>query len=229
VADDTVQLWAGSPAHLECIADLAAPVPTGGLVGLVRFRGEWHLFARSELGRSSHLVSTDLCNWTHLPQLVSSFPAFAVSGAVVRGGELLLAGRVFDDDTAFGWGLLRSDGRNFEARPVPLPLATQLGVIGPIVGPAGEAVLLLDSGHNRTVATSSGGGWSLSLLVPPVQPLAVFSDGRDVWLAGADVETGVASVARLFDDQVVALPGPELGRVRSAIACGDRIVLARET
>ena len=78
---------------------------------------------RDERGRSSHLVSNDLREWTPLCNLHRSFPAFAVSGVAVRDDELLLAGRVFVDKTPFGWGLLRSDGRNFEARPVPLPLA----------------------------------------------------------------------------------------------------------
>jgi hypothetical protein len=234
VAEHELQVWCGSARQLTRVTEFAAPVPAGGLVSLVRFRDEWHLFARSEHGRSSHLVSTDLCEWTHLTQLVSSFPSFAVSGVAVRDDDLLLAGRVFVDNTAFGWGLLRSDGRNFEARPVPLPLATQLGVVGPVVNRAGDTVLLLDSGHNRTVATSTGTGWTLSLLVPDVTPVAVFAADADLWAAGPDNASGVPSLSRITDDRVIALPAPiistgsTIGRVRSALVHGSHLILARE-
>jgi hypothetical protein len=228
VADGVIEVWRGSVHGLTRLTQLAAPVPAGGLVSLVRYRNEWHLFARSEHGRSSHLVSTDLRHWAPLSQLTDSFPAFAVSGAAVRNGDLLLAGRIFVDNTAFGWGLLRSDGRNFEARPVPLPLATQLGVVGPIVNGRGDTVLLLDSGHNRTVARSTGSGWTLSLLVPDVTPTAAFGDDVDLWLVGNDNTTNLPSLAKINAPGVVALPvGP--GRVRAALAHDDFLVLARES
>ncbi|MGE0139117.1 MAG: hypothetical protein AB7L17_17665 [Ilumatobacteraceae bacterium] len=228
VTDQVVQVWCGSGRQLGRVAEFDSPVPAGGLVALVRFRREWHLFARSERGRTSHLISTDLCTWTQLMQVASSFPAFAVAGAAVCGADLLLAGRVFVDNTAFGWGLLRSDGRAFEARPVPLPLATQLGVVGPVVRHDGDVVLLLDSGHNRTVATSSGAGWTLGLLVPPIQVLSAFVDGEDLWLAGTD-DDGQACVARVQDEAVLGLPpGADLGRVRGAIVHQGCLVVARE-
>ena len=215
VAEHELQVWCGSAQQLNRVTEFAAPVPAGGLVSLIKFRNEWHLFARSEHGRSSHLVSTDLCEWSHLTQLVSSFPAFAVSGVAVRDDELLLAGRVFVDDTAFGWGLLRSDGRNFEARPVPLPLATQLGVVGPVVNHEGNTLLLLDSGRNRTIATSAGQGWTLGMLVPDVSPAAVFAHGADLWTVGHHNLTGVASLAKVTDERVIALPAADhAGRVR---------------
>ena len=250
VADGLIEVWRGSAHGLTRLTQLAAPVPAGGLVSLVRYRNEWHLFARSEHGRSSHLISTDLREWAALSQLTDSFPAFAVSGAAVRNGDLLLAGRIFVDSTAFGWGLLRSDGRSFEARPVPLPLATQLGVVGPIVNGRGDTVLLLDSGHNRTVARSVGTGWSLSLLVPDVTPSAAFGDDADLWLVGDDNTTNVPSVARIDSPRVIALPpgpgpGPgdadddaadaggagtrQPGRVRAAMVHDHFLILARET
>ena len=146
----------------------------------------------------------------------------------------MLAGRVFVDDTAFGWGLLCSDGRNFEARPVPLPLATQLGVVGPVVDRAGDTVLLLDSGHNRTVATTTGTGWTLSLMAPDVTPVAAFVAGADLWIVGPDNASGVPSLAKITDDHVIALPAPvvstgsTIGRVRSALVHDDHLILARE-
>jgi hypothetical protein len=240
VADNQLQIWRGSARHLTHVADLASPISAGGLVSLIWYRDEWHLFARSEHGRSSHLVSPDLAEWTLLPQLADSFPAFAVSGVAGRPGDLLLAGRIFVDNTAFGWGLLRSDGRMFEARPVPLPLATQLGVVGPTVNRRGDTVLLLDSGHNRTVARSSGTGWALSLLVPDMTPVAAFADGDDMWLLGHDNTTGVPALARIDDAQIIALPdlsfGPDrargverpAGRVRAALVHDDHLILARE-
>jgi hypothetical protein len=228
VADHELQVWCGSAQQLTRVTEFAAPVPAGGLVSLIKYRNEWHLFARSEHGRSSHLVSTDLCRWTHLTQMVSSFPAFAVSGVAIRNGDLLLAGRVFVDNTAFGWGLLRSDGRNFEARPVPLPLATQFGVVGPIVNGGGDAVLLLDSGQNRTVATATDGGWTLSLLAPDVTPVGGFCDAADLWMIGHDNATGDAALARVTSEQVIALPNAGLGRVRSALVHRDHLVVASE-
>jgi hypothetical protein len=228
VADHALQVWCGSGHELARVTEFGAPVPAGGLVALVRFGREWHLFARSEHGRSSHLVSTDLCSWTQLTSMISSFPAFAVAGAAVCGSDLLLAGRVFVDNTAFGWGLLRSDGRAFEARPVPLPLATQLGVVGPIVRTNGDVVLLLDSGHNRTIATSTGLGWTLGLQVPPIRAQTAFVDRDDLWLAGTGDE-GEACVARVHDDTVIALPSSDgLGRVRGAMLHRGRLVVARE-
>ena len=92
VAEHELQVWCGSAQQLTRVTEFAAPVPAGGLVSLLRFRNEWHLFARSEHGRSSHLVSTDLCEWIHLTQLVSSFPSFAVSGAVVRDNDAVVGG-----------------------------------------------------------------------------------------------------------------------------------------
>jgi hypothetical protein len=228
VADHALQVWCGSGQHLERVTEFAAPVPAGGLVALVRFGREWHLFAQSEHGRSSHLVSPDLCTWTQLTQMISSFPAFAVSGAAVREHELVLTGRVFVDDTAFGWGLLRSDGRSFEAQPVPLPIATQLGMVGPIVRPNGDVVLLVDSGHNRSVATATGTSWALGLLVPPVRAACGFHDGDELWVAGTS-DDGRPCVARVHDEAVVELPsGDGLGRVRGAIVHGGRLVVARE-
>ena len=230
VAEHELQVWCGSAQQLNRVTEFAAPVPAGGLVSLIKFRNEWHLFARSEHGRSSHLVSTDLCEWSHLTQLVSSFPAFAVSGVVVGDDELLLAGRVFVDNTAFGWGLLRSDGRNFEARPVPLPLATQLGVVGPVVNHAGNTVLLLDSGRNRTIATSAGLGWALGMLVPDVTPVAAFAHGADLWTVGHHNLTGVPSLAKVTGERVIALPaGDHAGRVRAALVHADHLVVARES
>jgi hypothetical protein len=227
VADHRLQAWRGQPGHMVEVADFAAPVPAGGLVALCRFRDQWHLFARSQHGRSSHLVSHDLRTWSPQLQLSISFPAFAVSGAAVRNDHLMLLGRVFVDNTAFGWGLLRSDGLSFEARPVPLPLATQLGVVGPIVNAHGDAVLLLDSGHNRTVATATGLGWTLSLLVPAVTPMAAFADHADMWLVGLDDQTGGTMLAKLNDPRTVTLPTVVGGRIRSAIPCGEHLVLAR--
>lgn len=230
VADGLIEVWRGSVNGLTRLTQLAAPVPAGGLVSLVRYRNEWHLFARSEHGRSAHLMSTDLREWSPLSKLTDSFPAFAVSGAAVRNGDLLLAGRIFVDNTAFGWGLLRSDGRNFEARPVPLPLATQLSVIGPIVNGRGDTVLLLDSGHNRTIARSIGSGWTLSLLVPDVTPTAAFGDDVDLWMVGNDNTTNVPSLAKVNAARVVALPAlPAATHVRAAMVCGDSLIVARET
>jgi hypothetical protein len=228
VADHQLEVWCGSAQQLTRVAEFSAPVPAGGLVSLVHFRNEWHLFARSEQGRSSHLVSTDLCRWTQLTQLGTSFPAFAVAGVAVRNGHLLLAGRVFVDNTAFGWGMLRSDGRTFEARPVPLPLATQFGVVGPIVNDDGDAVLLLDSGQNRTVATASDRGWTLSLLAPDITPVGGFSDAGDLWMIGHDNATGDAALAQVTCEQVISLPNAELGRVRSAMVHRDHLVVASE-
>ncbi|MCU1361182.1 MAG: hypothetical protein JWN99_2471, partial [Ilumatobacteraceae bacterium] len=228
VADGVLQVWRGSADRVAQVSEFDAPVPAGGLVALARFHDEWHLFARNERGRSSHLVSTDLCRWTAFPNLVTSFPAFAVSGVAVRENDLLLAGRVFVDNTAFGWGLLRSDGRVFEARPVPLPLATQLGVVGPTVDGAGDTVLLLDSGHNRTVARSTGMGWSLQMLVPDVTPTASFTDVDDLWLVGYDNVEGVPSMAKIDQSELVPLHDPAFGRVRSATVHHDHVVLAHE-
>jgi hypothetical protein len=228
VADGELQVWRGTGEHLSMVAEFAAPVPAGGLVSLVWFQDEWHLFARNERGRTSHLVSHDLVEWRSLTNLDDSFPTFAVAGVAVRDDELLLVGRVFIDDTAFGWGLLRSDGRTFEARPVPLPLATQLGVVGPTVGAQGDTVLLLDSGHTRTVARSTGLGWTLNLLVADVTPTAGFADGDDLWLVGYDNGKGVLSMARVNEPEVYPLPESAFGRVRSALVHDDHVVLARE-
>ena len=228
VTDHELEVWCGSADQLTRVTAFAAPVPAGGLVSLIHHRDEWHLLARCERGRSWHLVSDDLCRWTHLSQVVSSFPSFAVSGAAVRDGDLLLAGSVFVDKTAFGWGLLRSDGRNFEARPVPLPLATQFGVVGPVLDGHGDAVLLLDSGENRTVARSTGRGWMLSLLAPDITPVSGFADGDDVWMAGHDNATGDPALARVSSDHVISLPRAGLGRVRSASVHRDHLVVASE-
>jgi hypothetical protein len=228
VADGELEVWRGSPGRLTRVAEFEAPVPAGGLVSLLAFQDEWHLFARNERGRSSHLVSTDLVDWVPLPDLAHSFPAFAVSGVAARDNELLLAGRVYVDDTPFGWGLLRSDGRTFEARPVPLPLATQLGVVGPTVSTDGDTVLLLDSGHNRTVARSTGLGWTLTLLLSDITPTAAFADGTDLWLVGSDNAAGVPSLALVNEPQAYPLPDSAFGRVRSALVHADHVVLARE-
>jgi hypothetical protein len=228
VADGSIEVWRGTSHHLALVAEVEPPAPFGAVVSLCWYRNEWHLFTRSDAGRSSHLVSTDLREWTPLLQLAHSFPAFAVSGVAVRNGEMLLAGRIFVDNTAFGWGLLRSDGRSFEARPVPLPLATQLGVIGPTVNRHGDAVLLLDSGHNRTVARSTGLGWTLSLLIPAVTPTAAFADGIDLWLVGHDDVGQLPALARVNVDGITSLPPSSHGAVRAAIVHGDRLVLARE-
>jgi hypothetical protein len=226
VADGVLQAWSGSASLLTKVSEFEAPIPAGGLVSLVRYLDEWHLFARNERGRSSHLVSTDLCQWTPLSELVTSFPTFGVSGVAVTDHGLLLAGRLFVDDTAFGWGLLLGDGRTFAARPVPLPLATQLGVIGPTVNRDGDTVLLLDSGHSHTVARSTGLGWSLTLMLPGVSPTASFSNGAELWVVGDDVH-GALSLGKLNGD-VVPLPPGEFGRVRSALIHGDHLVLASE-
>jgi hypothetical protein len=228
VADAELQVWRGSTSNLTMFAEFAAPVPAGGLVALVRYLDTWHLFAHDERGRSSHLVSTDLGEWRQLHELASCFPAFAVSGVAVSDDGLLLAGRLFVEDTPFGWGLLRSDGSTFEARPVPLPLATQLSVIGPTVNRNGDTVLLLDSGHNRTVASSTERGWSLSLQMPGVSPTACFADGADLWVVGYDDTSGVPALANVNDVGIVHLPDSGFGQVRSALVHNDHLVLARE-
>jgi hypothetical protein len=227
VADGELQVWRGAATELRQWTDFTAHIPAGGLVALVHHAGLWHLFARSEHGRSTHLVSPDLVEWTSLYQLAASFPAFAVSGAAIRNGDLLLVGRVFVDNTAFGWGLLRSDGLTFEARPVPLPLATQLGVLGPVVNCHGAAVLLLDSGKNRTVAKATGAGWTLSLLVPKLTPVAAFAAGVEMWLVGQGTD-GTMSVARVNEPQVSVLSGVPPGRIRSALAHDQQLVMACE-
>lgn len=226
--DGPVEVWRGTAQRLERVVELDPSVVPGGVVSLTWYRNEWHLFLRSDTGRSSHLVSTDLREWTPLLQLSHSYPAFAVSGAAVRNGDVLLVGRIFVDNTAFGWGLLRSDGRSFEARPVPLPLATQLNVIGPTVNRHGDAVLLLDSGHNRTVARSTGLGWTLSLLVPSITPTAAFADGADLWLIGTDEATGSPSLAKVNAEGNVALPPSPHRAVRSAVVHREHLVLARD-
>lgn len=228
VSETRVEVWTGSGRQLTCIAGFDAPVPAGGLVALVSWADQWHLFARNEVGRSSHFVSNDLRSWTVRDVLSVGFPAFAVSGAAVSDGDLLLAGRVFVDNTAFGWGLLRSDGHSFQARPVPLPLATQLSVLGPTVNSDGDTVLVLDSGHNRTIATSTGAGWALSQLVPDITPTASFANGAALWLVGNDNADGAPSLAKVNDGEIIALPASPLGKVRSAVVHGHHLVLARE-
>lgn len=228
VAHQTLQVWRGSGSRLTKVTEFEAPVTAGGLISLVRHRDEWHLFARHTDGRSAHFVSTDLYQWSPRSALAHSFPAFAVSGAAVGRDGLLLAGRIYVDEMPFGWGLLCSDGRTFEARPVPLPLATQLRVVGPVIDHAGHTVLLLDSGHNRTIATSDGQGWVLTTVLPAVVPTASFVDGADLWLVGQDGVDGSPVLARLDHDEIVPLPDDTLGSISAALVHADHVVLARD-
>lgn len=200
------------------------------LVALVAFAGRWHLFAITERARSLHLVSSDLADWQPLDGLSSSFPAFAVTGATVRQGELLLAGRVFVEEIPFGWGLLRSDGVDFTSRPVPLPLASQLRVLGPTADTKGDTMLVLDSGTTRTVARSSGQhGWTLGLLDTELVPTCVFSCTHDVWVAGHRPGESEAMLCRVGDARPAALQTDIAGGLVLAAMCvGDQLVIVRD-
>jgi hypothetical protein len=96
------------------------------------------------------------------------------------------------------------------------------------VNAAGDAVLLLDSGRSRTVATSTGKGWTLSLLVPDISPVAAFAADTELWMVGHDNATGDPAVAQVSGEHVISLPNAGLGRVRSAIVHRDHLIVASE-
>lgn len=205
--------------------DLAVPV------ALVWSNNEWHLFARSRNGGSVHVVATaDLATWRVRPTLGAEFPAFVVSGACATPGGLLLAGRVLVDRLAFGWALLASDGESFSARQVPVPLASPLGVLGPVADTRGQ-VVVVQSGTRCTVARSEGAGWTLSPLRPRLSPTAMFVVDGAAWVAGYDTDTHVMRLASIDSDTSLELDDADQAApalVSAAVRHGPHVVLVRE-
>lgn len=202
------------------------------IVELIWYRQQWHLFGRDRGGRSTHHVSDDAVTWECRTELVRSFPAFVVTGAGAMAGELILAGRVVLDHANHGWGLLAFDGDSFRPRPVPVPLSSQLSVIGPIATDAGDVSLLLDSGSDRTVARSSrpaGSGWTLSLLTPTMVPAGVFEVDGAIWMAGHEAAGGEGAVVARLGGRLLGAADPDgTGAIRKVTSAGGQVIMARE-
>ena len=230
--DGSISVQAGSWPELRdlavldpCASDAAVPV------ALVPWGDEWHLFGRCRHGGSVHLVATaDLATWRVRPTLGAGFPAFVVSGACATPDGLLLAGRVLVDRLAFGWALLATDGESFSARQVPVPLASPLGVLGPVADTRGQ-VVVVQSGTRCTVARSEGAGWTLSPLRPRLSPTAVFVVDGAAWVAGYDTDTHVMRLASIDSDTSLELDDADPAApalVSAAVRHGPHVVLVRE-
>ncbi|MEK7425762.1 MAG: hypothetical protein AAB131_18210 [Actinomycetota bacterium] len=228
--DDQIGVFAGRPGDLHRVGAIeAGPDDVAVVVDLVRLHQRWHLFGCCPEGRTTHHVSDDLVRWERRSEIDRSFPAFGVSGVAAVADQLLLAGRVVVDRSAYGWGLLACDGEAFEARPAPVPLSSQLTVVGPISNAAGDVTLLLDSGTNHTIARSTGRGWTLSLLTPVMVPSAVLVIDDAVWMAGRAPDRDQATLARVGGQHLDEVGPSSHGLIRKAVAIDGTIVFARES
>lgn len=196
------------------------------LIELVEVLGVWHLFGLDARGHTTHHTSADLAVWRRRFEIDASFPAFAVTGATAHAGGLLLAGRVVVDRAAYGWGLLAFDGEQFVARPVPVPLASQINVVGPVVNASGNLTLLLDSGSTHTVARADGMGWTLSLLTPTMVPTTAFAIDDEIWMAGHMSDHDQPTIARVGGTQRGTAGPGDCGLVRMALVVGGQVVMA---
>lgn len=226
--DDQIGVFAGRPGDLHRVGAIEAGPEVAVVVDLARLHQRWHLFGCCPEGRTTHHVSDDLVRWERRSEIDRSFPAFEVSGVAAVADQLLLAGRVVVDRSAYGWGLLACDGEAFEARPAPVPLSSQLTVVGPISNAAGDVTLLLDSGTNHTVARSTGRGWTLSLLTPVMVPSAVLVIDDAVWMAGRAPDRDQATLARVGGQHLDEVGPSSHGLIRKAVAIDGTIVFARE-
>jgi hypothetical protein len=226
---DEIGVFRADVGRLQQIGHIAADVAEVSVViDVVRLREVWHLFGCALDGRTTHHVSADLVSWERRPEIERSFPAFGVSGVAVVGDHLLLAGRVVIDGATYGWGLLASNGEAFVARPVPVPLSSQLSVVGPVANSDGDVVLLLDSGTEHTVARSTGRGWRLDILTPSLVPTVVFMVDNEAWMAGHLPGTDEAGVALVGGERLDGAGPSSLGLIRAAVSVNGQLVLGRD-
>jgi hypothetical protein len=226
---DEIGVFRADVDRLQQIGRIAADVAAVSVViDVVHLREVWHLFGCALDGRTTHHVSADLVSWERRPEIEGSFPAFGVSGVAVVHDHLLLAGRVVIDGATYGWGLLASNGEAFVARPVPVPLSSQLSVVGPVASSDGDVVLLLNSGTEHTVARSTGRGWTLNTLSPTLVPTVAFMVDDEAWMAGHLPGSDEAGVALVGGERLDGAGPGSLGLIRSALSVNGQLMLARD-